>query len=122
MRKMVMAPLLMVAVLLLAGCQDVVGIGQRSLDGQWSARIDGETVWLSLRDDRGRIHGSGDWGYDGVYVDGERYNSEVYLHFEFNRYSPIEFEGRVRNRDIEGHLYGSGYNGMRVRFQRDSWR
>lgn len=122
MRRMVWAPLLVVVALALGGCQDVVGIGHNSVDGQWSARVDGETIWISLRDDRGRIRGSGDWGYDPIYVNGERYNSEVYLYFEFNRYNPIEFEGRVRNREIDGRLYGSGYNGVRVRFQRDRWR
>lgn len=118
MRRLAFIPLLLV-VLLLGACTDITGVGSRTLDGRWSARIDGETIWISLRDDRGRIRGSGEWGWDEVYINGDRYGSEVYLYFEFNRYNPIEFEGRISRREFEGRIYGSGYHGERVRFRRD---
>ena len=72
--------------------------------------------------DRGLIRGSGEWGYDDVYVDGERDDGEIWLIIEFNHYNPIEFEGRVRGSELEGYLYGSGYDGVRVRFRRESRR
>lgn len=121
MRRLTLIPLLLLIVLL-GACDDISGVGGRDMDGSWSARVDGETVWLSLRDDRGLIRGSGEWGYDDIYVDGERRDGEVWLIFEFNRYNPIEFEGRVRRSELEGRLYGSGYDGVRVRFRRESRR
>ena len=121
MRRLSIIPLLLLFVLL-GACDDITGPGSRSLDGQWSARIAGETVWISLRDSRGVIRGSGEWGYDHIYVDGERFSNDVFLVFDFGRYNPIEFEGRVRNRELEGRVYGSGYHGERVRFRRESRR
>lgn len=118
MRRLVLLPLLL-AVLFLGACDDITGPGSRSLDGRWSTRFDGETIRFSLQDDRGDVRGSGDWGRDDVYVWGERYDSDVYLTFEFDRFSPIEFEGEIRGREIEGRLYGSGLDGERVRFRRD---
>ena len=120
MRRLVLIPLLLVVVL--GACTDATGTGRRTLDGEWSARIDGETVWLSLREDGGSIRGSGEWGRDALYITGERYNDEVHLVLEFSRFNPIELEGRLVNRELEGRLYGSGYQGERVRFQRDSVR
>jgi hypothetical protein len=114
---MALFPLLLA--LLLGACGDLTGLGGRSLDGEWSARIDGEEVWMSLRDDRGEVWGDGEWGWDDVYVSGDRDGSEVYLAFEFDRYRPIEFEGTIRGREIEGRLYGSGLDGRRIRFYRD---
>lgn len=121
MRRLTLIPLLLLFVLL-GACDDIAGVGGRDVDGTWSARVDGESVWLSLRDDRGVIRGSGEWGYDDIYVDGERRSGEIWLIFEFGRYNPIEFEGRVRGSELEGRLYGSGYDGVRVRFRRGSRR
>ena len=121
MRRLALFPLLLLIVVL-GACADATGPGRRALDGDWSARIDGETVWISLREDRGSIRGSGEWGVDDVYVSGERYDSEVRLVFEFSRYNPIELEGRLVSQEIEGRLYGSGYQGELVRFRRDSRR
>lgn len=118
MRRLALLPILLVT-LLLGACDDLTGPGGRSLDGQWVARVEGEQVWLSLRDDGRDIRGSGEWGYDDIYVSGERRSSDVYLVFEFDRYNPIELEGRINNREIEGRLYGSGLDGERVRFRRD---
>ncbi|MQA92683.1 MAG: hypothetical protein GEU90_21080 [Gemmatimonas sp.] len=118
MRRLALLPLLLAA-LFLGACDDVIGTGQRSLDGEWSARIGGDEVWISLRDDRGDIRGSGEWGFDDVFVTGERYNSDVYLSFEFDRFNPIELEGVIESREIEGTLYGSGLQGERVRFRRE---
>jgi hypothetical protein len=116
-RLALLPPLL--AALLLGACGDLTGLGGRSLEGEWSARIEGEEVWVSLRDDRGEIWGSGEWGWDEVYVTGERIDSDVYLIFEFHRYSPIELEGVIVSREIDGRLYGSGLEGERVRFRRE---
>lgn len=121
MRKRSLIPLLLLFVLL-GACGDITGSGSRSLDGEWGARVDGETVWFSLRDSRGDIRGDGEWGYDYIHVDGERFDRDVYLVFDFNRYNPIEFEGRVNSSEIDGRLYGSGYDGVRVRFRRESRR
>lgn len=118
MRRLVLLPLLL-AVVLLGACSDLTGPGSRSLEGEWVARIEGEEVWFSARDDRGDIRGSGEWGIDDVYVTGERRDSDVYIVFEFDRFNPIELEGEIRNREIDGRLYGSGYDGVRVRFVRD---
>lgn len=118
MRRLALLPLLLVT-LLLGACDDLTGPGGRSLDGDWTARIEGESVWLSLRDDGREIRGSGEWGYDDVYVTGERVDSDIYLVFEFDRYNAIEFEGRITNREIDGRLYGSGLDGERVLFRRD---
>ena len=118
MRKLALLPLLLLT-LLITACDDLTGPGRRSLDGEWVARFDGEEVWFSLRDDRGDIRGSGEWGRDDVFVNGDRHDSDVYLVFEFDRFSPIEFEGEIRNREIDGRLYGSGLDGERVRFRRD---
>lgn len=118
MRRLALLPLLLAA-LILGACDDVTGLGGRSLDGEWSARIDGEEVWVSLRDDGGEIRGSGEWGYDDVFVTGERDGSEVYLVFEFDDYNPIELEGAIVSREIDGRLYGSGLEGERVRFRRE---
>lgn len=116
----------LVSVLLMAvalgACDDLTRPGSRSLDGDWSARVDGESVWVTLRDDGDQIRGSGDWGRDEVYVTGERRHDDVYLMFDFLQYNPIELEGRLVNGEIEGRLYGSGYDGELVRFRRDSWR
>ena len=120
MRRIALIPLLLMVVL--GACDDFIGPGHRSLDGDWIARIDGETVEISLRDDDRDIRGSGDWGRDDVHITGERYHDDVYLVFEFNRFNPIELEGRIVSREIEGRLYGSGYHGESVRFRRDSWR
>ncbi len=118
MRKLVLFPLL--ALLFLAGCSDALGIDGRSVSGEWTARVDSENVWMSLREDgRGRITGSGEWGWDHVYVSGDRRGSEVYLVFEFDRYSPITLDGTIRNREIDGRLTGSGWRGDRVTFWRD---
>jgi hypothetical protein len=109
MRRFVIFPLF--ALLLLAGCSDVVGISSRSVDGDWTARVDGETIWVTLREDsRGRITGSGEWGWSQVYVSGDRRGSDVYLIFEFDRFSPVTLDGTLRNREIDGRLQGSGYN------------
>jgi hypothetical protein len=105
--------------LLLGACSDVTGLGGRSLDGEWYATIDGEEVWVSLQDDRGDVWGDGDWGFDGVYVTGERNSSDVYLEFRFDRYSPVQLDGTVRGDEINGRLRGSGYDGVYVRFYRD---
>jgi hypothetical protein len=118
MRRITVFPLLLSA-LLLGGCDELGGLGGRSIDGEWRARIDGEEVWVTLRDDRGEIRGSGDWGFDDVYVTGDRFDSDVYLEFEFYDYDPIDFEGVVRGREIEGRFFGSGLDGERVRFYRD---
>ena len=118
MRRLALLPVLL-ATLFLGACDDLTAPGSRSLDGQWSARIDGEEVWVSLRDDRGDIRGSGDWGFDDVSVRGERIDSEVYLIFEFDDFNPIELEGEIVSREIDGRLYGSGLEGDRVRFRRD---
>jgi hypothetical protein len=117
MRWVTIVSLLLLAPLL-GACDDVAGLGTRSVDGEWRAAIDREEVWLSLRDHRGEIRGSGRWGYDDVFVRGERFGSEVRIEFDFDRYAPIELEGVVRGRDIEGRLYGSGFHGERVRFHR----
>ena len=119
MRRLALLPLLLLTALTLGACDQVTGISGRSVDGRWSARIGGEDVWLSLRDDRGDIRGSGEWGYDDVYVTGERNDTDVYLRFEFDQYNPIELEGVIIDRDLEGRLYGSGLDGDRVRFRRD---
>lgn len=121
MRRLALIPLLLLIVAL-GACTDFTGPGHRALDGEWSARIDGESVWLSLREDRGSIRGSGEWGRDIVYVTGERYGNEVYLQFEFRYFNPIELEGRLASWEIDGRLYGSGYQGERVRFRRESRR
>lgn len=121
MRKLALMPVLLLMVVL-GACTDIAGPGHRSLDGQWSARIDGETVWLSLREDRHGIRGSGDWGRDAFHVTGDRYGNQVHLHFDFWHFNPIEFEGRLTSREIDGRVYGSGYRGDRVRFRRESRR
>jgi hypothetical protein len=118
MRRITMLPLLLLT-LLLGACDDVSGLGGRTVDGDWSARIDGEEVWVRLRDSRGEIRGSGDWGFDDVYVTGDRFDSDVYLEFDFDDFNPIEFEGIVRGRELEGRLYGSGLNGEYIRFHRE---
>ena len=118
MRKSLLLRLLLL-VLLLGACGDLTGLGGRSVDGEWSARIEGEDVWLSLRDDGQEIWGSGEWGFDKIRVDGERFGSDVRLQFEFYDFTPIEFEGTVRGTALEGQLYGSGYRGERVRFYRE---
>lgn len=118
MRKFVFFPL--VALLFLVGCSDALGVGRGSVDGQWTARVDGEEVWMTLREDnRGRITGSGDWGWDPIYIRGDRRGSEIYLVFEFDRYSPVNFDGTLRNREIEGRITGSGWRGEYVTFWRD---
>lgn len=117
MRRLALIPLLL-AVLFLTACDDVTGTG-RSLDGEWVARVDGEEVWFSIRDSGGDIRGSGEWGYDDIYVTGDRRDRDVWLVFEFDRFNPIELEGRIQGRELEGRLYGSGYDGVRVRFRRD---
>lgn len=121
MRRLFIIALLLVMVVL-GACHDVAGPGRGgSLDGQWSGQIDGERIWISLRDDRGVVRGSGDWGYDDIDVWGERLSSsEIYLRFDFRRYNPIELEGRIRGSEIEGRLYGSGYQGDRIRLRRGS--
>jgi hypothetical protein len=43
----------------------------------------------------------------------------VYLQFEFDGYNPIDFEGIVTGREIDGRLYGSGLSGEYIRFYRD---
>jgi hypothetical protein len=121
MPRLALIPLLLL-IMVLGACTDFTGPGGRALDGDWSARIDGDLVWLSLREDYDGIRGSGDWGRDVVYVTGERYGNEVYLVIDFRYYNPIEFEGRLVNREIDGRLYGSGYQGERVRFRRESRR
>ena len=117
MRRITIFPLLLLA-LLLGACDDVSGLGARSVDGDWLARIDGEEVFMSLRDDRGEIRGTGAWGWDEALVTGDRFDSEVDLRFTFDRYEPIEIEGVVRGNEIDGRVYGSGYDGERVRFER----
>lgn len=121
MRRLTLIPLLLLFGVL-GACGDITGPGSRSFDGEWSARVDGEIVWFSLRDSRGDIRGDGEWGYDYIYVDGERFDRDVYLVFEFNRYSRIEFEGRLSSSEIDGRIYGSGFDGKRVRFRRESRR
>ena len=121
MRKFAMLPLLML-ILFVAACDDITGVGGRSLEGDWTARVEGEQIWLSIRDDRGDVRGSGEWGYDDIWISGERMDSDVYLIFEFDRYNPIELEGRISGGEIEGRLYGSGYDGERVQFRRESRR
>ena len=118
MRRLALIPLLLV-VLLLGACDDLTGPGSRSLDGEWVTRIDGEEVWMSLRDDRGQIRGSGEWGFDDVSIRGERFDEEVYLIFEFDDFNPIELEGEIRSREIDGRLSGRGLDGDRVSFPRD---
>ena len=118
MRRVFTIPLLLLA-LLLAACDDLSGLGGRSVDGDWSARLDGEDLWMTLREDRGEIWGEGEWGFDDVYVTGERNGSQVYLVFEFVRFDPVEFEGTIRGTELDGWVQGSGWNGERVRFYRD---
>jgi hypothetical protein len=118
MRRLALLPLLLAA-LFFGACDDLTGPGRRSLDGEWSTRIDGEEVWVSLRDDGGEIRGSGEWGFDDIFITGERNDTDVYLIFEFDGFNPIELEGEIVSREIEGRLYGSGFGGERVRFRRD---
>lgn len=110
--------LLLVASLLLGACGDVVAIGGRSVEGEWRGTVQGERVWLWLEEDGRQVWGSGEWGYDPVYVSGDHFGSDVYLLFEFDLYTPIELEGVVRGNELEGRLYGSGLAGERVRFHR----
>ena len=117
MRRITIYPLLLLA-LLLGACDDISGLGRRSVDGDWLARIDGDEVFLTLRDDDGNIWGSGAWGWDEVIVTGDRFDSDVEMQFAFDRYAPIAFEGVVRGNELDGRLYGSGYDGVRVRFDR----
>lgn len=118
MRRTALIPVLLM--LVLGACTDFAGPGRRSLDGMWSARVDGETVRITLTEDARGIRGSGEWGWDRVYVTGDRFHDEVYLVFEFGQYNPIELEGQVFSGEIDGRLYGSGYHGDLVRFRRDS--
>lgn len=117
MRGLAFLPLLLVA-LLFTGC-DVANLVSRDLDGQWVAWVEGEEVWFSVRDDRGRIRGSGEWGFDDIFVSGERWDDDVYLEFDFGFYNPIAFEGEIEGWDLRGRLYGSGFDGQRVRFRRE---
>ena len=118
MRRVALLPLLLFS-LLVGACDDLAGLDGRSVDGEWRARIQGEEVRMSLRDDRGDVRGRGEWGYDDVFITGDRQGSDLYLEFEFDDFNPIEFEGSIANREIEGRVYGSGLDGERVRFYRD---
>lgn len=105
--------------LLLSACDDVTGLAGRSIEGTWRARVDGEDVRINLYEDGGRISGTGTWGYDRILIDGDRSGTEVYLEFDFSGYNPIEFEGTVYNREMEGWLHGSGFRGEPTTFWRD---
>lgn len=118
MRRIALLPLLLLG-LLLGACDDLTGLGGRSVEGEWSARIEGEEVWMSLRDDGREVWGSGEWGFDRVSISGERIGSDLVLVFDFAGFNPIEFEGSVLGRELEGRLYGSGYDGERVSFYRE---
>ncbi len=49
---------------------------------------------------------------------GDRRGSDVSLRFEFDRYNPIDFEGTVQSRQIQGRVYGSGLNGELLQLYR----
>lgn len=119
MRRSVLLPLLLSA-FLLGGCGDVTGIGTGgSVTGTWSGTVDREDIYLTLTEDRGRIHGSGSWGFDAVTVTGHRARSDVSLVIEFFDFQPINFQGSVMNDRMDGWVTGSGFRGNPVTFWRD---
>lgn len=119
MRHAVMLAILMIAGLF-AGCSDAVGIGGgRSVNGSWSGTVDREDIYLTLTEDRGQIWGSGSWGYDAVTVSGNRAGPEISFVVDFAAYNPVNFQGTIRNNQLEGWLTGSGYRGDGVVFWRD---
>jgi hypothetical protein len=119
MRRAVLLPILLFA-LLAAGCSDVTGIGGgRSVSGLWSGTVDREDIFLTLTEDRGQIHGSGSWGRDAVTVTGNRAGSEVSLIVEFFDYQPINFQGSVTRDRMDGWLTGSGFQGDPATLWRD---
>lgn len=119
MRNAVLLMILMFAGLS-AGCSDAVGIGGgRSVNGSWIATVDREDIYLTLTEDRGQIWGSGSWGYDPVTVNGNRAGSEISLIIDFAAYNPINFQGSIRDNQLEGRLSGSGYRGDGIVFWRD---
>lgn len=104
----------------LGGCSDAVGIGGgRSVEGPWAATVDREDIFVTLREDRGEIRGSGSWGFDAVTVRGTRAGSDVSLVFEFYEFNPINFQGTIRGDRLEGWLTGSGFHGESATFWRD---
>lgn len=121
MRRIMMLVPFLLTTLTVAACDDLIGLGLGSVDGEWSTRLEGETVWIHLRDDRGVIRGSGEWGWDDLTVRGDRRGTRVNLlfRFDYDEFRPIEFEGSLYAGRLEGRIYGSGYYGERVNFRRE---
>ncbi|HEX2095289.1 MAG TPA: hypothetical protein VHG28_23030 [Longimicrobiaceae bacterium] len=111
--RTVRAALVSLAVLLLAGCADLLAVsGLSNLSGFWVGRYDGEIdFYLDLDDDlyglygrAGLLRGS---TRSGFYVDGVREGNRVVLYHDDSDYGegPV-FEGWVTGRDrIDGVAY-----------------
>lgn len=119
MRRVILL-LVLLSPFVIAGCGDVTGVaGGRSVSGVWSGTVDREDIFLTLTEDRGRIQGSGSWGFDAVTVTGNRAGSDISLVFEFFDFEPINLQGTVSGNTIEGWLTGSGFRGDPATLWRD---
>ena len=102
--------------ILLAGC-DVLGPGDKELDGRWSGHIesDGSTIAVSVDIDENserEILGSGSIGSHSVMVDGSRTGDRVALTLSAPTFNDMSYIATLDGDDeLTGTVSGSGFSG-----------
>ena len=113
MRRSVMRGMAVLALVLVAGCSDLLGVaGLTQLDGYWVGHYDSDfDFYLDLDDDWRGLYGRAGIttgsGQSDIYVDGERSGGEVRFYSTDLEYGDgLVFEGRVTGSDrIDGIAY-----------------
>ena len=108
-----MRALSVLALVLVAGCSDVLGLaGLTRLDGYWVGHYDADfDFYLDLDDDWRGLYGTAGIttgsGASDIYVDGERSGGEVrFYSTDLDYEDRLIFEGRVTGSDrIDGIAY-----------------
>lgn len=120
--------MLMALVVGLAGCSDSTGPQSFSIAGTWTSAGFAEADFsFTVVETARAVEGAGHRVTGGVAtafrVSGANAGQRASLHFDFDDEPDINFEGEFTEDDddvrlLEGRLFGGGYSGAEVTFQR----
>lgn len=120
--------MLIAAVVGLVGCSDSTGPESFSISGTWtSAGFADADFSFTVVETARAVEGAGHRVMGGqataFRVSGANAGQRASLHFDFDDEADVNFEGQFAEGDdnvrlLEGRLFGGGYSGAEVTFQR----